>query len=527
MEKEKFSLARIYFIFIFLVSIFFYSHTGFAQCTNPDTTGESSQTFCKSDNSTIESLVASGGTIVWFDAITAGSQYNPSTPLIDGNTYYADDINDGNCSPNRLAVLVSIYGQPPSNVDVFVGKCAIDNPTISDLSATGLNIAWYDAQSGGNLFNSSDLLIDGSTYWVQQTENGCTSERLPTTVTMVNPPAPNVDQNQTFCSSSNPTVADLKATETNITWYEYETSTEPLNLNLPLIDGKDYWAAQTTFPCEGTVRSLTNVVIDISPNAGTDGTYSECEANLTATNLFELLGGTPDNTGTWSGPSTLTGGYLGTFEPGVNTEGTYTYLVSSSIGICPNDTSNVNVSIITTPPPTAIETSQTFCEVDNPTVANLNATGNGILWYDTGSSSIPLNVDDILINGEDYWATQTDTSGCESSTRLMVTASIISPQPPTTTETNQTFCEVDNPTVADLNATGNGVLWYDTETSTSALNDTDSLINGEDYWATQTDTNGCSSATRLAVTTSIISTPPPTTSESNQTFCEVDNPTVA
>ncbi|GGK47465.1 MULTISPECIES: gliding motility-associated C-terminal domain-containing protein [Flavobacteriaceae] len=527
MRGKKISSASEYYIFIFLIIILFYSHSGFAQCTNANPTGELSQTFCKSDNSTVENLVASGGTIVWFDSITGGNQYDSSAPLVDNTTYYADDINDNNCSPNRLAVLVSIYGEPPSNVDVFVGKCAIDNPTISDLSATGLNIAWYDAQNGGNLFSPSDLLVDESTYWVQQTENGCTSERLPTTVTMVNPPPPNVNQDQTFCSSSNPTIADLKATEPNITWYEYETSTEPLDLNLPLINGKDYWASQTTFPCEGTLRSLTNVIIDISPNAGTDGTYSECETNLKTTNLFELLGGTPDNSGIWTGPSDLSGGYLGTFDPITNTAGSYMYTVSSTLEFCSDDTANVNVIISTTPPPTTIDTIQTFCEIDNPTVANLNATGENIIWYATETSTTPLNLDAVLLNGEDYWAVQTDANGCSSGSRLMVTAAIISTSPPTTLESNQTFCEVDNPKVANLSATGENIIWYATETSTTPLNLDAVLLNGEDYWAAQTDANGCSSGSRLMVTAAIILTPPPTTIESNQTFCAIDNPTVA
>ena len=81
------------------------------------------------------------------------------------------------------------------------------------------------------------------------------------------------------------------------------------------------------------------------------------------------------------------------------------------------------------------------------TTIGLAATGTGVLWYATQISTIPLNTTDALISGEDYWATQTDASGCESATRLVVTVTIQTPIPPTTSQTNQTFCEIENSSV--------------------------------------------------------------------------------
>jgi gliding motility-associated-like protein len=528
MKKDYFSITNKT-VLIFVIILFFVIQQGHTQCTNPTPTGPSPQTFCKVDNNTVADLVASGGEIVWYDAPTGGTQYSGSSPLFDGVTYYADDISSANCSINRLAVLVSIVGDVPSNVDVFVGKCASENPTIASLNATGTNIQWYDAQTGGNLLSSSTPLSDGQTYWVQQTEGGCTSTRLPTTVSLINPVTPTVDPIQSFCYPPNPTVADLQATGTNIVWYDTETSSTPLNTSEPLIDGEDYWAVENSFPCESTARAQTIVQLDAAPNAGTNGSLTVCEIDLTTTNLFSLLGGTPDNTGTWTGPSTLTNGYLGTFEPGVNVEGTYTYTVSSLNGICPDDAATVSVIINKTPPPSTSLSTQTFCDIDNPTVGSLAITGNGVLWYDTDTSTTPLNDTDALIDGEDYWATQTDTSsGCESATRVQVMVTINTTPPPTTTQTNQTFCEVDNATIADLAVSGNNVQWYDTQTATTPLNNTDALIDGEDYWASDTDaTTSCESANRIVVNVTINSTPPPTTTQTNQTFCEVDNATIA
>ena len=524
MENNKFSLSKKVTLLFFFFSFLFY-HTSYSQCA----TGDPVQNFCAIDNKTVADLVFTTGiNVVWFDALTGGNQYPPATRLINGKTYYALDIDPSCTDTTRFPVMVNIYGKVPTDVDVFVGKCASEEPTIAELSATAPGIIeWYSAQTGGAILANSTPLANGTTYWVQQTENGCTSSRLPTTVNLIDPPTPTVAPIQSFCSPPNPTVADLQAVESNIVWYDSETSTIPLNTSTALIHGEDYWATQNTFPCESTIRIQTTVQIDTAPNAGTNGSYTECELNLVTTNLFDLLGGSPDMNGTWTGPSALSGGYLGTFEPGVNTEGTYTYTVSSALGICPNETATVSVLILIVPPPTITNSNQSFCEIDNPTVADLSATGTGVLWYDTETSSSPLSTTDILIDGKDYWATQTETSGCESATRIIVTATIIAPLPPTTTEANQAFCDIDNPTVANLTASGTSILWYDTQISTTPLATTDALIDGEDYWATQTETSGCESASRLVVTANIITPLPPTTSEVNQTFCNIDNPTIA
>ncbi|AOW21769.1 gliding motility-associated C-terminal domain-containing protein [Urechidicola croceus] len=528
MKKEKITLFIKSILFIVTLLLYQISNS---QCVN----GNSTQDFCDVDNATINDIVVTGGiSVVWYDSPTGGSQIDPTTPLNDGDMFYATDSDSSCTDTTRFEVNINVYGEPPSNVDVFVGKCADENSTISDLAASGSNIEWYDAQVNGNLLNPSELLVDGQQYWVQQTENGCTSQRLPTTVTIIDPLPPVVEENQEFCYPPNPTVADLQVTGTGILWYNTQSSTTPLDPNTLLIDGEDYWATQTTFPCESTARVVVNVTLDPAPNAGTDGSINICEIDTDTVNLFDELSNSPDTNGTWSGPDTLAGGYLGTFDPTTNTPGNYTYTVASTgtSGICPDDMSTVAVAIIVIPEPTTSETDQSFCIVDfppsGPTIGDLNASGNGILWYGSESSTTPLDSSDLLIDGEDYWASQTDaTSNCESLNRLVVNVTINDPLPPTTTESNQTFCLVDftpnSPTVGDLTASGNDISWYDSETSTTPLDSSDLLIDGEDYWASDTNTtSGCESSTRLLVNVSIIDVTPPTTTETTQTFCIID-----
>ena len=498
------------------------------QCTNPVPTGDNAQEFCKIDSPTITDLVAAGGTIEWYDAPTGGTKFSDTHQLEDGRTYYADDATGDGCSTSRLAVTVTLNGQEPQNVDVFVGKCATEMATIAQLSADGQNIEWYTESTGGVLLDPTHLLEDGETYWVQQTYNGCTSLRLPTTVSLLDQPAPTVDAVQNFCTDTQTTVGDLTPNGANIVWYSSENSTDPLDDNEILIHGEDYWAAALSFPCESTERTQTQVFLETPPDAGESNTLLFCEQDTTVTNLFDLLEGTPEPNGIWTGPTDLANGDQGTFDSSINAEGVYTYTVSTGTGICPDASATVTITIQRTASPTVTEANQTFCEIDNPTIADLVASGTSIEWFDSETDSTPLNLTDPLVDGEDYWASQTDSgTGCPSVTRVVVNVTVTTVPPPTVSNANQDFCSIENATVADLEVTGTNVVWYMSETSTKVLASTDALIDGHDYWAAEIGANGCESSSRVVVNVSIVDVATPTTTNPAQEFCVVDSPTVA
>lgn len=536
MEKEKFLFPKKIIILVFFILSFAYNST-YSQCINPTPTGNTSQVFCKSDNSTLENLVVSGGIIVWYDALSGGELYGTTEALVNGKTYYADDISGDNCSTSRLAVTVTIYGDFPTNVDVSVGKCAIDNPTVGSLSAIGENIEWYDAQTGGNFLPLSQLLESGKTYWVQQTENGCTSARFPTTVSLIDPVTPTTAPIQSFCSPPNPTVANLSASGTTFLWYDSETSTTPLKSTALLIDGEDYWVAEIAFPCVSSNRAQTTVVLDTAPNAGESSTLTECEVNFVTTNLFDLLGGTPDPTGIWTGPSELANGYFGTFDPEINTLGTYTYTVSSTLGICPDASANVTIIITVIPPPTVTETTQSFC-IDEflpngPTVGDLSPGGSDILWYGSETDTVSIDPTVALINGNEYWAAKLDaTSGCESTTRIRVTVALDT-SPNAGTNGTYTECEA-NLVTSDLFSLLGGTpdttgVWTGPSVLTGGYLGTfnpDTNVEGTYTYTVSSSLGICpNSSANITVTVNVI--PPPTITETTQSFCESQNALVS
>jgi type IX secretion system substrate protein/Ig-like domain-containing protein len=171
---------------------------------------------------------------------------------------------------------------------------------------------------------------------------------------------------------------------------------------------------------------------------------------------------------------------------------TTTYTATLTALGCTISTNPVTITVNTTAAPTGT-INQTFC--NSATVADLTATGTAIQWYAGPSGGSALLSTDALVNGTHYYASQT-ISGCESATRLDVTATInVTAQP---SAAPQAFC--NSATVADLVATGTAIQWYAGPVGGSALLSTDALSTGT-YYVTQT-ISGCESP-RLSVSVTV------------------------
>ncbi len=148
--------------------------------------------FCGSDNATIANLNASteGGQLTWYDSASGGNIIDPTTPLIDGNSYYAVEAVSGCESATRLQVNVTVVDPPVPTLTGDNLFCALDNPILLDLedqvsTGSGFDIVWYTAAEGGIQLNSSLELEEGTNYYAAavDTVTGCESNgRLGTSV---------------------------------------------------------------------------------------------------------------------------------------------------------------------------------------------------------------------------------------------------------------------------------------------------------------------------------------------------------
>jgi len=150
-------------------------------CTAPPN-GEQTQTFCNS--ATVADLEAIGSDIQWYAAASGGSALLDSHVLVDGTSYFATQTVDGCESLERFEVAVVINSPAaPTGDDT---QSFIDQATVADLEATGSNIQWYAAASGGSALVSTTALVDGASYFASQTVSACESaSRFEVEVTIV------------------------------------------------------------------------------------------------------------------------------------------------------------------------------------------------------------------------------------------------------------------------------------------------------------------------------------------------------
>lgn len=148
------------------------------------TTTNKIQSFCISENSKVSDLLATstyGSSIKWYSNSTTIVPISNNENLINGKTYYATEITTGSLSCesiDRLEISVIIHDLPlaptGNTIQYF---CKDSDPIVSNLSANGFSIKWYNTKEGNILYNGNDPLIDGNHYFSTQTiSQGCESD---------------------------------------------------------------------------------------------------------------------------------------------------------------------------------------------------------------------------------------------------------------------------------------------------------------------------------------------------------------
>jgi len=289
-------------------------------------------------------------------------------------------------------------------------------------------------------------------------------------LTVYNTPAPTATSPQAFTVMTYP--ANLAATGTGIQWYTSATGGTPLTATSEIWTGT-YYASQTLNGCESSTRAAVEVSV-ILPEM--DWVNLQWPAALT------VAQGTTGEV--------FAQGYEPAVTPGAG-PGTG---VQAWIGV---STSNTNPSTWTTWIPMTYN-----AQVGNNDefVATLG-TGltQGTYYYASRFKLLdgPYKYGGYSAEGGSFWNGTSYVSGV-----LTVTCATSAP----VAAASQTFC--NSATVSGLQATGTAVQWYTAATGGTALSNTTALVNGTTYYASQTV--GCESLTRTAVTVTITNTPAPT-----------------
>lgn len=133
-------------------------------------------------------------------------------------------------------------------------------------------------------------------------------------------------------------------TESTGQWFDPDMNELPTGSFVPGVSQPGTYtykvAGQT--PCDTATGTVT-VFVTTHPTAGTNASISLCEGG-SSVDLVTVLTDGPDLNGTWTGPAPTQGYFSGTFTPGIDLAGMYTYHVNA-IPPCAADSSTVTVTV--------------------------------------------------------------------------------------------------------------------------------------------------------------------------------------
>ncbi|AOW10978.1 Ig-like domain-containing protein [Flavobacterium gilvum] len=440
--------------------------------------------------STIDLSAAGGISYSWTgpNGFTS-TQQNPS--ILNANAskagqYRCNITEQEGCSITKL-VDVSINNQPLPTLTSPQSFCIQQNASLNNIAITGQNIKWYDTLTTGNLLSNTTPLQNNRIYYASQTINSCESERIPVTINIQNTLAPTGNTNQTFCSSQNPTIANIQVNGNSIKWYDAINNGSLLVATTNLQNGKTYYVSQTVNNCESSRLGVLVSIVN-TPSAPTGNTNQAfCKNQNTNLSNIQIAGQNikwyDSNLSTTVLPNTTL------------LENNKTYYASQTVG-CESVRTAILVQINDTALPTG-NSSQQFCIDENATIANLNVTGTNLKWYDSAINGNILQ--QSTLQNAVYYATQT-LNNCESE-RYAVTVKVQDTQIPIA-DSPQVFCIQKNALIRDIDITGQNIKWYDGYTSSVNLTESTLLVNGITYYASQL-INNCESE-RIPVTIDIL-----------------------
>lgn len=232
-----------------------------------------------------------------------------------------------------------------------------------------------------------------------------------------------------------------------------------------------------------------------SSNPGTNGNITFCDSDP-AVDLLNQLGGSPDNGGNWSGPSSLTNGDQGTYTPGTNTDGIYTYTIGPAG--C-QTSSQVTVTENTAPVIDNLNTTDPTCGSANGQIDITASGGTAPLQYsiDNGATFQAGNSFTGL-NAGSYDIVVESPSGCQANSNVTLN-NLLGPSIDNTDATDPT-CSNNNGEIEVTISGGSAPIQFSNDNGASyqSSNIFNNLSAGS-YDIIVEDDNGCQDATNITL----------------------------
>ena len=224
------------------------------------------------------------GNTVTLIGLVLGTPYTAQVYEYNGNAL-AEKYNLTTATENPKSQSTSGSTVPSDPTSISATNNPICNGFSTQLAANNVDgtVYWYTGSCGGTQVTTGNTYtvspVTTTTYYARNYNNsqyspGCASV--------------SVTVNQPSFTGTQPTVASLYVTGSNVKWYASSTGGSPLATSLTLVDGNHYFASQTVNSVESTARLDITATVDPTPCAPTgaaaqDFCFAATVADLTAT----------------------------------------------------------------------------------------------------------------------------------------------------------------------------------------------------------------------------------------------------
>ncbi|SHM56423.1 DUF7948 domain-containing protein [Flavobacterium xanthum] len=297
-------------------------------------TGNANQTFCSSQNPTLDTVQISGTSIKWYNS--SGTLLSNSTSLQNGMTYYATQtINT--CESERIGITISIVNTPATpTANANQNFCKKENARLSAIQIAGQDLNWYETNFSAISLPNSTLLENNKSYYASQTI-GCESDRIAILIRIYDTPPPTGNTNQQFCIDENAQISNLNILGSNIKWYDALTNGTALAETTVLSNGVTYYATQTLNDCESEKIAITVTIQDTQIPIGNPNQTFCIQENTKISNI--AIEG--QNIKWYTSLSSLT-----TLSESIVLENEMTYYASQTINNCESLRTPITVNIL-------------------------------------------------------------------------------------------------------------------------------------------------------------------------------------
>lgn len=189
----------------------------------PTTTGNASQSFCSTQNATLNNISVSGSNIIWYNSATSTTPLPLSTVLANGVTYYATQTINNCESVNRLSVTINLINTLNAtnysetlcdDLNDGVETVSLSNYNANLISnTTGCTFDYYSTLNGatnqisGDQINSNyNLNLGLNTIYVRITSINTCFQLVQLNLTLVSKPIIPIADIVPLCDNSNVTL---------------------------------------------------------------------------------------------------------------------------------------------------------------------------------------------------------------------------------------------------------------------------------------------------------------------------------